>query len=784
MPITEMEIFLFGLGINFYSYVDRLDRRLSITGFVDNKPELWGQSPFGDGRVIISPEMMASYAHPLAVIVPIGEAAVRAIKAQCHALGVACCTVTEMLQKYPCDDYQVNWPVKIQRGRIHRFIDLQLRDTTTCNFHCSYCYVWRHDGYKEGRKTSDYTPKQIRRALSYSRCGGPCFVNICASGETMLSQDIVDLVKELLEEGHYVSVVTNGTVTNKIQAILDLPATLLERMFFKLSYHYFELKRTHLAEKFWQNVKAISMSSCSYTIEITPHDELIPYIDDIKSNFKEKAGGALPHISYARDSTKTDFDLLSHLSHEEYEHVWGQFDSPMFALKNRLYNKRITDYCYAGNWTFNVSLQSGNMQQCYRQTKFFPILTDVNQSLPEQSLGHNCAMRYCFNGHAFIAWGAVPSIKCDNYLTMRDRTDAEGNHWVKPVYARAMRQKLYHNNYAYQGNWPDYEKLFDHDRPPALILFNSPDYSNLGDHAIALGEREFFQQFFPQWKLLQVSCEEYVRENLKIKRAIRDNDILLLSGGGYMGTLWPRFDDIVRHIVTTYPHNKIFILPQSLYYEDSAFGRAEMVSEKRCLEQHVQCYLALRERISFARAKEFFGSMQKLALVPDMALYLRQSASQHRSGVLLCFRSDKEAHYQQKAQIVASLQEAAYTYEEIDTVVQEDVNLVTRKQAVYDLLQKFGRASLVLTDRLHGMLLCAVTGTPCLAFDNVSGKVSGSYEWLKNFDFIKLHKEGRACRDEMAELLNQISPQADWNSIDMAFSQYALFIKEKIGDVR
>ena len=782
MSTLDRDVFLFGLGLNFYSYADRLDQVLHITGFVDNNPEKWGSSPFGDNRIVISPNEMAEYAKPLAVIVPMTETAVEAITAQCKALGVDSCRVSDVLAEYPCVDYKVAWPESIQRGRIHRFIDLQLRNTTTCNFHCEYCYVWRHDGYIEGRKTSDYTPKQIRHALSYQRCGGPCFVNICASGETMLSQDIVELVAELLKEGHYVSVVTNGTVTRPIEKILMLPAALQERMFFKLSYHYLELQRTNLENRFWENVSTIANSACSYTIEITPHDNLIPHIKEIKEIFKQKANGAMPHITYARDSTKSDFDLLSELSLQEYEHVWGQFDSALFSLKNKLYNKHINDFCYAGNWTFNVSLQSGNMQTCYRQTQFFPILSDVDSPLPELALGEKCAMRYCFNGHAFIAWGAVPTIKCDSYLAMRDREDSDGNHWVKPAYARAMKQKLYDNNFVYHDTWPDYQRLFARGRLPALILFNSPDYSNLGDHAIALGTERFFKKYFPQWELIQVSCEEYVRENLKIKQIVQEQDVLMISGGGYLGTLWPRFDDIVRHIVSAFPKNKIFILPQTAYYEDSEFGKAEIVSKKQCFDAHTELYLAFREQKSFAFAQKMFGADHCISLIPDMALFLRYHAKQKRKGALLCFRRDKEALGNQKQDMLRYFKSSTYPFDTVDTIAESDVNLVTRETSLRELLDRFSRATVVLTDRLHGMLLCAVCGTPCLAFDNLSGKVSGTYEWIKKFEFIKMHETGADYRKEIDSLIRCGSREPDWCDIDRMFAEYAAFIKAKIGD--
>ena len=35
------------------------------------------------------------------------------------------------------------------------------------------------------------------------------------------------------------------------------------------------------------------------------------------------------------------------------------------------------------------------------------------------------------------------------------------------------------------------------------------------------------------------------------------------------------------------------------------------------------------------------------------------------------------------------------------------------------------------------MIFAAITNTPCIAIGNISGKVKGVYEWIKNNSFVK-----------------------------------------------
>lgn len=58
------------------------------------------------------------------------------------------------------------------------------------------------------------------------------------------------VIRALLEEGHFVMVVTNGSVTNVLKKITEFPQELLKRLIFKFSYHYLEHHRMNLTELF------------------------------------------------------------------------------------------------------------------------------------------------------------------------------------------------------------------------------------------------------------------------------------------------------------------------------------------------------------------------------------------------------------------------------------------------------------------------------------------------------------------------------------------------------
>ena len=98
--------------------------------------------------------------------------------------------------------------------KLVKYVDCYI-PTETCNFKCHYCYIAKQGKFNNKIVKFDYEPSFIRKALSKERLGGTCLINLCAGGETLLSPEVLSLMKELLLEGHYLSVVTNGSLKKR-----------------------------------------------------------------------------------------------------------------------------------------------------------------------------------------------------------------------------------------------------------------------------------------------------------------------------------------------------------------------------------------------------------------------------------------------------------------------------------------------------------------------------------------------------------------------------------------
>jgi len=286
--------------------------------------------------------------------------------------------------------------------------------------------------------------------LSVERVGGAAIVNFCAHGETLILPQNLEYIKAILGAGHFVMIVSNMTPAGAIGELLKLPPEQLERLFFKCSFHWLELKRLNLLQAFADNVNRAWKAGASITVEITPSDELEPEIPEIKK-FSLEHFGALPHITVARDENR-GYEILTKHTKAEYEKIWGQFDSPLFDFKMSIWGKKIRDFCYAGDWSYSINMATGDIfrcSSCGNIGNLFPYRYEGGVGIrrfPRYPAAKRCPFPHCYNGHFWATFGMLPDVKALTYAETRDRIRKDGTHWVYPRMLAAFRSKAETNN--------------------------------------------------------------------------------------------------------------------------------------------------------------------------------------------------------------------------------------------------------------------------------------------------------------------------------------------------
>lgn len=275
-----------------------------------------------------------------------------------------------------------------------------------------------------------------------------------------------------------------------------------------------------------------------------------------------------------------------------------------------------------------------------------------------------------------------------------------------------------------------------------IILFCTPEHGNLGDHAIAMAQHKFLKENYPEIKVIEITSNFYMKKKEEIKNLINNEDILIISGGGFLGSLWLNEEDIVRNIIKTFTKNKIIIFPQTIFFEKNNFGKNELEKSKEIYQKHKNLYITVRDKNSIYEAEKLIRKQENILYVPDIVLYLENIKFQQEikkdTDILICLRKDKEkVIYNKIGNIILELRNR-YSVKYTDTVINSFILPNKRKKYVEEKILEFTKSKIVITDRLHGMIFAFLTKTPCIALNNSSGKVLGVYEWIKECGYIKV----------------------------------------------
>lgn len=309
----------------------------------------------------------------------------------------------------------------------------------------------------------------------------------------------------------------------------------------------------------------------------------------------------------------------------------------------------------------------------------------------------------------------------------------------------------------------------------ACALLNHPSHGNLGDHLIWIAQLHALEQQLGIPVGYAATPDRYCPRALQ--RGIGDQ-LIVLSGGGQLGDAWPHLEAFMERVVSSHRRNPLVIFPQSIHFRDpDRLQRAAAV-----LRSHPDLTLLLRDRKSFDLAQRHFSGV-RLLLTPDMAFSLpldalgldaapllmpgkpwlalgrrdRERLSSGWQGALDSFspwveRSDwlplERGWIWGNPRLRFSRSAATGVREIVQRRLLHPRLALGRHQwlrrlpaewqrraqrssldrlslgMVHLAVQQLAGRQLVITDRLHAVILASLLGIPALALDNSTGKVN------------------------------------------------------------
>lgn len=279
----------------------------------------------------------------------------------------------------------------------------------------------------------------------------------------------------------------------------------------------------------------------------------------------------------------------------------------------------------------------------------------------------------------------------------------------------------------------------------------TPTHINLGDYAITCSALDMLSSITVIY--YEITCANLFFLSKYKKLNVFNGNPIIINGGGNLGTLWFDIEQLTRDIIKSNSSSRIIILPNTIYYENNDFGKQELHNSIEIYNKHKNLTIYAREKISYEFMKPIYNNVK---LCPDMVLRRNKCDTVYeRSGCLICLRSDIEKTLDKKSYdcIVEQVKSIFNNNFSItDMYAEEKFDISEREKILDKKFTQFKKSQLVITDRLHGMIFAAITGTPCIVVNSKSPKVKGCYDWIKDLKYI------RFCDDinKVIDIYNEI----------------------------
>lgn len=273
-----------------------------------------------------------------------------------------------------------------------------------------------------------------------------------------------------------------------------------------------------------------------------------------------------------------------------------------------------------------------------------------------------------------------------------------------------------------------------------IMIIGVADYMNLGDHAIGQAQRLFLDKIVgidDEYQIVEVPSRTPIRF---IEEIIGDDDILLFTGGGNLGTKYGFLHDIYLPIIDKHSDLQKLFFPQSYTFNETGDSEKLMNHIKAVFSRSGKnLTITARESKSYARFQEVFPE-NNIIFTPDIVLSLdnRDEKKVHGEGILMLMRDEGEKVLDLETQEV--LTKALAKKFKVTAHVNDNSYDVKPEDRLRELNIKWDEiksSELVITDRLHGMIFAQTSGIPCIVFDNYNSKIKMTVnDWLSDMDNI------------------------------------------------
>jgi len=306
-----------------------------------------------------------------------------------------------------------------------------------------------------------------------------------------------------------------------------------------------------------------------------------------------------------------------------------------------------------------------------------------------------------------------------------------------------------------------------------VAVLDFPRHHNAGDALIWVGTRKFLAGIGAKVRFVA----DLHHFNPSELRRVMPRGVVLIQGGGNLGDKWRRHQDFRLHVLKELPDYPVVQLSQGLDFTTDAAA----AESARAFASHPDFTLLVRDHEGVARARRLFPDCT-VDFCPDVSLGVGMlpRVAPASVPVLMLLRRDLERVPRDFDVSAADGFEtcdwglvgsdavrwrALRLPEDVVRVVNPSERLLRPAiawsfEAMADInvlaaRRILARGRVVVTDRLHAMILAALSGIPVVALENSNGKVRAVHrDYLGTLPNTHLARDARQALEMAAQLLD------------------------------
>ncbi|MCJ1714156.1 polysaccharide pyruvyl transferase family protein [Curtobacterium sp. VKM Ac-2922] len=269
----------------------------------------------------------------------------------------------------------------------------------------------------------------------------------------------------------------------------------------------------------------------------------------------------------------------------------------------------------------------------------------------------------------------------------------------------------------------------------SLILTDFPDHGNIGDSAIALGERRF-------WDQSGIRMARVQSQPTLTRATLRSTMTIAVHGGGNIGGLYPAADEHRYRLASALPRGTVLIQePQTVHFATEArrrefeqrFARRENTRIAGRDDRSVEVLRQMMDDVVLSPDPvHLLGELPALPPTQEF-VYLRrrddESAGRLREGIDWPDDPRDLNALRWWANRSAEMPPIRHLFQRKPSTWMHKAERRLERGIAY-----LSQGEVIVTDRLHAMLLGLQMGRRVIATDNSYGKLSAyAQTWLSGF---------------------------------------------------